>query len=99
MPRRYSHAISEAAPEAPPGAEAKVYEEWVAHPNKRSYALQVVHSGQADGYASQPGWWASGWLGDADAVEHLTHRRPQPGKPVVVVDKNVPQLASVPEDA
>ena len=43
-----------------------VYEEWIAHPDKRAFILVAEHSK----YANNPGWWTSGWQGDEVQVGH-----------------------------
>lgn len=42
----------------------EVYEEWISHPDKRVFVLASKHQV----YASNAGWWCTGWQGSADAV-------------------------------
>lgn len=37
-----------------------IYEEWIAHPDRREYAPLKDH----DKWVSKKGWWASGWRGN-----------------------------------
>jgi hypothetical protein len=43
------------------------FEEWIAHPDKRSYADASMHNF----YGSRAGWWCTDWTGDAAAVRAL----------------------------
>jgi len=47
-----------------------VYEEWVAHPDKRAF---VLHREQAK-YVNQSGWWRSGWTGTEEQVARFKAR-------------------------
>jgi hypothetical protein len=52
-----------------------LFEEWIAYANKRVYVPVEDHLT----YANQPGWFPSGWRGDAQAVERLRKElRPAP---------------------
>lgn len=49
-----------------------LYEEWIAHPDKRDF---VLHKEQST-YAYKQGWFRSGWTGSAEDVVRLQRKAP-----------------------
>ena len=44
--------------------DLELYEEWIAHPDRRVFVPKKAHTA----YAQSAGWWCTDWQGDEDAV-------------------------------